>query len=80
MSMTLRNGDTLKPWDGTTPKSFLRYPVSKDLPLYEDSEGSIWYRMDDEWAVWCPAVRLVYHLSRLQSLLHPKEQEQGEEQ
>ena len=55
----------MKVWDGATSKTFHKYPVSGERPLYIDEEENIFYIVDGEYMVWCAACRLAYHLTKL---------------
>ena len=57
----------LKPWDGATSKSWIRYDTSRDpSPLYCDPYGTIYYTdTNGTLQVWCPASRLAAHLQKL---------------
>ena len=55
----------MKVWDGTTTKTFHKYPVSDERPLYIDEKENILYVEDGEYRLWCAAHRLAYHLTRL---------------
>ena len=60
----------LKPWDGTTDKSWIKYDTSRDpSPLYCDTNGTIYYiDTNGTLQVWCAASRLAAHLQKLYQL------------
>ncbi len=58
----------MKLWDGTTEKTFHKYPVDVERPLYIDDKGNIYYMLDGKYVIWCIADRLVYHLTRLHQI------------
>lgn len=58
----------MKVWDGTTTKTYHKYPVSDERPLYIDENENIFYVEDDEYRIWCIADRLAYHLTRLHQI------------
>ena len=59
--------ELLKPWDGTTPESWHKYPVEKStFPLLVNKEGDIFYISGSgSVCLWCGKNRLRYHLNRL---------------
>lgn len=61
---------TRRPWDGTSPETWHRYPVEKmQNKYYIDQNGNIDYMAQDgTFKPWCSRQRLRQHLTRLYQL------------
>lgn len=57
----------LRPWDGTTPESWHKYPTENSAhPLLVNADGDIYYISGDgRICVWCSRDRLRGHLHKL---------------
>ena len=57
----------LKPWDGTTPESWHKYPVEKSPhALLVNENGDVFYISGYGTVLtWCARSRLRYHMQRL---------------